>query len=428
MILFDNNRTYLEFANNYLNVIQLNQKEILYQQQFSLENKGDIELSSYLNQAPNSVKEVSIVVSPTKLINRTLDLPLTAKEKIEEIIRLEFLNKLPYDEDELYFSYQIIKKNERLKVLGFAVNKEFINKLYQLCSEANLTIKSIIPGSLTFYHLHNDEKRESEPTLYLDAKDGYQHFAFLGGEEVYLRSSRINSDLQGEIEKTISYLIDEYQLSNKPVLIVNGDRVSYDKLDFVSTNKNMNNNFFWSKIKKVEQDLQGHDFLSQLPQNKNQEKKESYRKLSILIVLILLINSLAFAMQWQIKQDKLKNLKARLSQVKPVVNRVNQIKRDYQVNLQKLKQLKGEVRTNYSYLPWLKELSLILSNETTINRVNFKEDKLVLLAGEANSATEVMEVLEESEYFSNLYFIGSIVSKNDREEFKIAGDLVEEVE
>ncbi|MFW6238803.1 MAG: PilN domain-containing protein, partial [Halanaerobiales bacterium] len=55
--------------------------------------------------------------------------------------------------------------------------------------------------------------------------------------------------------------------------------------------------------------------------------------------------------------------------------------------------------------------------------INFQNSEMAILAGKAESASEVMNRLEQSPYFSEVSFIGSITVEDDGEYFKIAGDL-----
>ncbi|TDX53276.1 hypothetical protein [Orenia marismortui] len=425
MDLFTKQRSYLEVDDNYIRLVQLKKNNILYQDSFKFEEElKDINLKDYLDQARYKIKKISLIVPATKLFIRRLELPLTAKDKLKDIIKLQVLRKLPYRIEDLYYSYQILDKKDKLLVLVFTVTKDYINMIYELFANLGLIIDSIIPSSLVFYYLYQKDKVNLKNQLYIDLSPNYIHYTFYNQNDIYIRSSQNIGDLAEETADTVIYLKQKYNLEDDPKLFLNGEKIDDKKAVTLNSFEEIReNNLFWKKIRVVEKNLAGVDILSQISLKQKEKQKKDYSRLFYLTILVLLVNGTSLFLAWQLKINKLNNFEVSNKQISPLVEKVQQVKIDYQANKKKVKLLKGQLRRNYSYLPWLKELSLILSEDVKVDKVIFKEEKLVLLAGEANSATKVMSLLEESDYFKNLHFEGSIVSKEDREEFRIAGDL-----
>ncbi|WP_018248975.1 hypothetical protein [Orenia marismortui] len=429
MDLFTKQRSYLEVDDNYIRLVQLDKNNILYQDSFKFEEElKDIDLKDYLDQARYKIKKISLIVPATKLFIRRLELPLTAKDKLKDIIKLQVLRKLPYRIEDLYYSYQILDKKDKLLVLVFTVTKDYINMVYELSSNLGLIIDSIIPSSLVFYYLYQTDKIDLKNQLYIDLSPNYIHYTFYNQNDIYIRSSQNIEDLAEETADTVIYLKQKYNLEDDPKLFLNGEKIDAKKAVTLNSFEEIREkNLFWKKIRVVEKNFDGVDILSQISLKQKEKQKKDYSRLFYLIILVLLVNGISLFLAWQLKINKLNNFEVSNKQISPLVEKVQQVKIDYQVNKKKVKLLKGQLRRNYSYLPWLKELSLILSEDVKVDKVIFKEEKLVLLAGEATSATKVMSLLEESDYFKNLHFEGSIVSKEDREEFRIAGDLADAI-
>ena len=62
-----------------------------------------------------------------------------------------------------------------------------------------------------------------------------------------------------------------------------------------------------------------------------------------------------------------------------------------------------------------------------MEQISLKDDKLALFSGKYSSAVEVMDCLQHSPYLTDLSFIGSIMTEQDGERFKIVGMLRDEI-
>jgi hypothetical protein len=428
MVFFSKEHTYLELDQGYLRLVQVKKDQIIYNNKFNIkEELKKIELPFYLHQLPQEVKGISLLIPPTRLFIRTLQLPTNAQDKLTDIIKLQVLKKFPYDESSLYFTYHSIKSDNRLIVIVFIALKDYIDQLYQLCYQAEIEVKAIIPMTLIFNQLHQKNRTSSKPVLYLDLMEDYQCFAFYNKDDAYIRSSSRVDDLSREVEETINYLEDTYNLDYSPELIVGGKRITEENLEELANQQDIPETApFWTELAKVEKNLDSQDFLKKISTSKEKKDRSFKIKISAIIILILLINSLSLIMKLKIEDRELAKVEEVINRTLPLVSKVNDLKIEEQEVGIELELLNKVTDRNSAYLPWLMELSRILTGDIGINQVVFKDNRLILLEGNAPSATEVMASLEESQYFINLYFVGNIVSKGDYEEFRIAGDLVDE--
>ena len=147
-------------------------------------------------------------------------LPEKGRNRIDEIVRVKFVNKLPLTENELYYSYfleQNIPDNGSYLVICFAVKRELIDTAYKILSEKKIKIKHIIPLPLLFYFYHIEEDkervknvyREQEAIIFLDTYGNKISFTVFHPDGVYLRTVQ-GENLSPELKNTVNYL-KEYQ-------------------------------------------------------------------------------------------------------------------------------------------------------------------------------------------------------------------------
>lgn len=418
-------QTLIEIFEKNLNILQVKKSNFVFQKNYKLKDSIDnLKLDRYFKSIPGrAIKDVIILIPSTRLFVRTLDLPLTVKDKIDEIIQYKLLGEISFSD--IYFTYHILgKDSKRLRVLVFAAKVDFINRYYNLFEREGFNIKSIIPTPLFLYHLHKVQEHKSEPTVYLDILNRYQNYTYIYKKDIYFRSSPGINNVKVETDKTIAYIKEKFNIKTTPKLIINGEKNNnYNKLhvsekDFLSIQIDKEINKLFKK----------KGFLEKMPRKKKKKKNTYYKYILLSIILILLINGMGFTLKFLIKERKIKELSNNISQVEPVVENISNIKEEYDNKIEELENIKLEVIQGQAYLPWLNEMGRVLPSDLIIDQIIIKEDKLVLLAGKAKSAANVLATLERSPYFTKLHFLGSITGEEDGERFQIAGDLVYEIE
>jgi hypothetical protein len=410
-------QTYLEIGDDYLKILQIKDNQIVYNQSHLTHLQ---KISAYLAELKYNPQDLILVIPSSKLFVEILELPNASKEKLRNILRFKFLDKLPSREEEVYFSYYIIEKlKDGVIVLAFAVLKEFLNPIYYSCYEEGVKISSIIPAALIYYLYHQNNLNNYKEILYIDKGTNYYNFIFFSKKNCYIRASR-SLDLQEEVAKSTSYLQRRYKLAEAPLVVINGTKVAGSS-NLKEEDYEVNDQIWFYGAEAVE------GFKGNCLMHYFYDKKQEYIIInSIIIVIILLINLLSFGVNWKVDNDKLAALDAKLSKLNPVIRQIDQVKGEYSRINQQIKDLEDNINQTYNYLPWLEELSRILPNGTKIDQIHFKDYQLNLLTGTAPSAIGVMNSLEESGYFNNLEFIGNIINQGDGEQFKIVGELVDE--
>ena len=411
--LFMGRATYLVVQESALEIVQTQRQGIIYNKRVACD-----ELTAGCKEAAYFPRQVSLVLPSTRIFTRVIDLPAEAKTRLEEIIGLKFLDDLPCSREEVYYSYYpAITGEERLKVILFAVEKDYLDRLCGLCKEHQLTVTGIIPAGLIYY-LYYSSSASEQPNLYIDEVGDYYQYTFLTTDDIYLRAS-----WKQDLAAVVSYLGEEHNLEVSPPKEELEIKTWVKKRDWVQFNQ-LDAEEFWASAAETRKLLGGREFID----ISSQFRQQQWWQIGIVGVLLLVTMLLNFGLHWKLEQQKLNTLQQKLAAVEPVVKKVNQLRKETRQLQQETQALEKIIKPRQGYLPWTKELGEVLGAKVVIEQLNFNGGELTLLAGTAPSANEVITKLEESSYFKNLSFNGSIVTQNNRERFRIVGELANAAE
>ncbi|MFI5359402.1 MAG: hypothetical protein ACHQYO_05070 [Halanaerobiales bacterium] len=428
--------------NKYFNVsdrlILENQGFVILEPENTVDNQTYISFEDFkeLDKQSSLYKKIQkgqgiLFVPASQLFMDSFFLPEKGRNRIDEIVRVKFVNKLPLTENELYYSYfleQNIPDNGSYLVICFAVKRELIDTAYKILSEKKIKIKHIIPLPLLFYFYHIEEDkervknvyREQEAIIFLDTYGNKISFTVFHPDGVYLRTVQ-GENLSPELKNTVNYLKEYQQVARIRIYD------SYKELELadVLTDRsilNLDRKLPDQKIgRKI---LKTLDFLARLPANKK-KRINGYRfSIALLIFLIIIVNIFSLSLYIKQENEKLVSLQKEMEELQTAMMELDRIQEEILMGEKKGDLYRGILEKKRSYLSSLYQLSISLPEGAKINQLSFREDKLVLLNGQAVSATRVMEALQASSLFTNLEFIGGIVISGEGEGFRIAGDIV----
>lgn len=428
--------------NKYFNVsdrlILENQGFVILEPENTVDNQTYISFEDFkeLDKQSSLYKKIQkgqgiLFVPASQLFMDSFFLPEKGRNRIDEIVRVKFVNKLPLTENELYYSYfleQNIPDNGSYLVICFAVKRELIDTAYKILSEKKIKIKHIIPLPLLFYFYHIEEDkervknvyREQEAIIFLDTYGNKISFTVFHPDGVYLRTVQ-GENLSPELKNTVNYLKEYQQVARIRIYD------SYKELELadVLTDRsilNLDRKLPDQKIgRKI---LKTLDFLARLPANKK-KRINGYRfSIALLIFLIIIVNIFSLSLYIKQENEKLVSLQKEMEELQTAMLELERIQEEILMGEKKVDLYRGILEKKRSYLSSLYQLSISLPEGAKINQLSFREDKLVLLNGQAVSATRVMEALQASSLFTNLEFIGGIVISGEGEGFRIAGDIV----
>ena len=240
--------------------------------------------------------------------------------------------------------------------------------------------------------------------------------------DIYFRACKNEANFKEELTKTRSYIKRKFDLKEDLILKMNGKKINNSNI--AENIHEVEEKVYLEKLIKSWEKYKNNNFIHCLKKLSKKFKEKSYKFICLAIILILIMSGISFYFKYEMRKNHLKVLEAELNRISPYIKQTEILENNYNEANIKLKTLKKEVNNNYGYLPWIEELSNILSDDQKISKIVFAEDELKLIAGEANSAANVLKKLSESNLFRKIHFIGSINKKRDKETFKIAGELI----
>ena len=425
-------RTYLEIGKNYLQVVQIQKGSPLFRRTYETgikQLKSD-QLRTYLRCLPKKVTKLSLVLPSNRIYLRTFYFPAVRRRKLESMLALQFPAGLPLDQDQLNVSYYVeCPRQGGLLAIALAVACAELDYFLEICQDAGFIVETIIPAPLLYYFAGRKKAVGSNPSLFLEYDETGQHFVYTHEGILYLRSAAPEADLAMELKHTLSYIKETYHPPQEVGIYANGSYLSdQEQLESLSSSHNLRCTAdFWRAAPRVEQALKGKDFLYNTPEQlKLRTKKVNYLILCLGILLIL-VNMLTLSLKLKTREQLLTKLKGTQEEIRPIAQGINEKREEYRLLQEELEFIKRELKSYNSYLPWLKEFSRYLPSGVIMEQISLKDDKLALFSGKYSSAVEVMDCLQHSPYLTDLSFIGSIMTEQDGERFKIVGMLRDEI-
>lgn len=348
--------------------------------------------------------EVILLLPDERVIVRDLTLPPVDKRQIKAILGYELAGKIPYQIEQVDFDYIILKKTRKeLKIKAF-ITPINLRKEIEFLKKAGITITRILPRGLAI-------------TTYLMNKG-------LGDNLVKFSLTSSQMVLYPNIDNYFCCIYYPEQ------------EIDFSELKQIIDSKKLSINS--ENLTEIEQpllDLEGgilfhlkYPYFNFLRSKELQKPGRALKIGSMIILLaIIFVNGARFYLDYQKKLLELQTYQAQMEyyapkvqQIKDVTAKIRKIEEDYE-------RLENIYINNRDYLIWLKELHLLLQEDTEVNTLIFEGDQLKELHGKAPSATKVSSRLLESAYFMSPEFTSPITPKIEDdgifEEFSITATL-----
>lgn len=136
-----------------------------------------------------------------------------------------------------------------------------------------------------------------------------------------------------------------------------------------------------------------------------------------LVVVLGLYGTITIRNHWELRR-----LKSSVAALQPQVEAVNRLKRELNQINDEGKAIEEKVLRDPSAIELLKELTLVIPNSAWLTDTQLKDHKLNI-GGYSDSALELIDVLEESPWFANVEFRGTITKRAGKERFKLDADI-----
>ncbi len=350
-------------------------------------------------------REVIMLLPTERVLVRDVTLPPAEKKRIKSMLYFELAGRIPYAIEQIQLDYILLERTRReIKVKAFII-PEAVHKEVEQLKRAGIMINRLLPRGLAlteYLQIEGLENRlvrfvtpNGELVVYPSMNDYFSRFYHLGQS------------------------IDEQELKD----ILSREGAKPDRWDLM-------------ELTQADADLLGavrfclkNRTFNLLSVNEVQNSYNS-RLVGFIVVLIaiLLVNAGTFYLRYMMARNELQIYQERLAMLIPRTEKIKKITDETHQLAEKFDSLQTRYLQTTDYLIWLKQLHLLLQEDTEVNILVLEDNLLREMHGTSSSATRVSARLADSEYFTKAELTAPITTKEveDKlvEEFNITAVLL----
>jgi general secretion pathway protein L len=405
------------------------------------------QISAFIAQRAIDKEKVSISIPREKVMIRFIRLPLAAQENLRQVLLYEMPKYIPFDPDEIYFDYQIIRRGEDfLNLVVVFAKKEDIHFYLSHLKKAGIQPWSIQVSSTAALNLffYGRGDREDEYPVLVDLTEPFCEMNLIQDGE-WKESFQLSLPPEEKGEKILNTfrqagLPEDWVL--KSTFFIYGMDVSSEGIP--SLGKALpRERISFPPVGRIEDEggkpvphalygsiglpLKGltptRIDLNLLPL----EMRKKARKIGKPLFLFFLILSVILSFSWgwgfyHRYQKELNILREEVKKRKPEVEAVEKLRKQREELRDEILEL-GKIRAGeFSKVEILKELSQVLP--PTVWIWSFKQTgKEIEISGFADSASDLIPLLDRSPFFEKVEFLAPVTKERER---RMGGDKEKE--
>jgi Tfp pilus assembly protein PilN len=412
-------------------------------------------IGKFLSKYHLNKDKTSISVPREKAVIRFITLPIATKENLRKVVEYEVPKYTPFEREEVYFDYQILKEEKDwLHLYAVFMKKIELDPYLSLLKKIGIEPISIqIPsvGALNLFHYHKGAK-ENEISVLLDVAEPFIEVNLLQGrdwrESVSLPSPREGKELKileilnrlglkGEaLTKSTFFVYGLGADESLPASLKETDQVKEalpPPLNRIEAGKGKS--IPYQIYPSVGLPLVGLTKtwvdLNLLPFEMRKKVREIGKPLSILLTLLALFLGLTWGVGvYQRYSKELTTLNAEIKKRKPEVEAVEKLQKqkgEFGKEIYELQKIKSE---EMSKIEILRELTQLLPNTVWIWSFKYN-GKEIEINGYADSASDLIPLLDKSPLFEKVEFLAPVTKERqmrpegdkEKERFRIKAKI-----
>jgi general secretion pathway protein L len=420
------------------------QKEVQQAQWISL-------ITSFISKHQVNKDRVAVSIPREKAVVRFLRLPLATKENLRKVLEYEAPKYTPFDKDEVYFDYQVLREDkESLNLIAVFVRKTEVDAYLSLLRRIGIRPESVqIPSAaalnLFFYH---ESEKGTENAILLDLSNPFCEMNLIQGrswkESFHLALPPENREEQiaqvlkqagvngTSIDKLSLYVYGLDAAEGSAPELGQGEALKNfapPPLSRIEMGKNETKpDYIYASIGLPLQGLaRTRVGLNLLPQEMRRKVRQIAKPLffALLILAVVLAGSWGLGVYSYYRTD-LDRLRAEVKKKKPEVEAVEKLQKRRGELVKEITELEKIASGEARRIDILRELTQILP--PTVWTWNVKcSGKDVEISGFADSASELIPILDKSGLFEKVEFASPVTKERvrqgtadkERERFKI---------
>lgn len=381
------------------------------------------ELSGILAQAAGSLNAQSsdrwflgIPLKYFTLVNFTL--PAAATENLDQAVRYSLMRHVPYDLDQAHMNYQKSQNGEILDISSVIIPINSLKPFLKAASQANIVFCNVFPSILYWARIKGDGiyisqgPGYSEAIIYQKGRITLQNWAVSSGAEAHFleETSRLLANI-AEIPENL-FLWETIQSSQsiaEKLRIKPGEVCALDFNKVDQTRARVNN---WD----------GYE-ITLLPRSVlRQRAMVSYMVYGgiaffILSLLVLPVSKLAGQKRYLTKVEN------RVEKISSSAEEITSLRKESMEIMESIETM-AEMKKSYpSTINILRELTDSIPESAWVSSLTYSDMK-VTLQGEADSATSVIEAVENSPMFREVGFTSPVTKSGARDRFSLEAEVV----
>jgi len=395
-------------------------------------------VNTFIGKHLISKDQVSVSIPREKVIARFIKLPAATKENLRKVLEYEIPKYTPFEKGEIYFDYQILKEDKDwLHLFAAFVQKAELDRYLQLLKKMGIRPVSIqIPSTAALnLFFHNAEPKEGETSVLLDVTDPFLEVNLIQGGE-WKESLHLPfppEERESRILNTFHRLGIGGDSSPKPTLMVYGldatekmfpslgeaDQIKGvfpPPLNRIETGKGLlkPDKVFSSIGVPLKGLTKIWIDLNLLPVEMRKKVRQIGKPLFIFLASLAVILSLFWGLGIFYRyRDALDEVAAETKKRKPEVEVVEKLQRKKEELGKEISEINKIKAAEVSKILILEELTRLLPSNVWI--WNFKyTGKEIEISGYAESASDLLPLLDKSEFFERVEFAAPVTTERER--------------
>jgi Tfp pilus assembly protein PilN len=413
-------------------------------------------LNAFISKHQISKSHVFISIPREKVVARFITLPIAAKENLRKVMEYEVPKYTPFEKEEIYFDFQIIKQEKDwLHLFAVFVKKIELDHYLSFLKRIGVQPLSIqIPttSALNLF-LYHKGSQTNEISVLFDTTESFFEMNVIQGKEGWRDSFHLPLSLKETESKWMNTLkqsglnVDSFSKAffyvygleaNEKTLnsLKNAGPIkdaSFPPMNRIIIDKGLPN--LHSIYASVGVPLKG---LTKTPLDLNLlplEMRKKMRQIGKPLFIILVALALILGLTWGIGvffqyRNELNTVTAEIKKRKPEVKALEKLQKQKDELVKEIFELQKIKSEETSKIEILRELTQLLPNTVWI--WNFKYNgKEIEISGYADSASDLISLLDKSSLFEKVEFLAPVTKERqmrpdgdkEKERFRIKTKL-----
>jgi general secretion pathway protein L len=408
-------------------------------------------INSFLSKHQFDKERISISLPREKMVVRFIKLPIATKENLRKVVEYEAPKYIPFDKEEIYFDYLVLKEEkEWLYLFTVFAKKSEVDYYLSLLKKIgikpiSIQIPTIAALNLFFF---NEGPKEGEISVLFDVTEPFFEMNLVQGRE-WKESFHLPLPQEGRESKMMNtFKRSGFNMDSlsKSTFFVHGlgteekiltalkvaskvKEVLSPPMERIQVEKRLERPYqIYSSLGLPLKGLtKTYVDLNLLPFEMRKKRRQLGKPLFIILICLSLLLSLTWVIGvFSRYRNELDALTAEIKKRKPEVDVVEKLQKQNEEFGREIFELEKIRAGEASMIEILKELTQILPSTDWI--WNFKYNgKEIEISGFADSASDLIPLLDKSPFFEKVEFLAPVTKEKlikgsegkEKERFKI---------